>query len=783
MPRALHQEQVWVEKEKPSLHAALLPAVPQAIKQQPVPQPCVVASSAYQHPPPLHAQLQKPQPQPPHQPTRKDSSTSLSTEGGSVNGGSSNVSLGSVNGGVSGASAISIVTSGTASSRQQQSAQHAPHPASSSSRKPAAPAVAVAGPGLAAPPAVALAPPALVQQVASGTMVASAAPAPVAAGVVALGTAVGPAHGLNSAEWKLMEMLCLMDQHMQQLRETQQGLVGTVELACRRALGHRFGRLMLVGSAALRVETPGSDVDVVCFTRRIGPHEPSGMPAPILREIHWALTELISQYGETGPQLHMELIDDARVPILRVMWGPAGSLCAVDVSVDQLRPVDHVRWFQRVGAAPKPQTPPPAAAPLVTLTLRCAKWWLRQRQIPRTKEGGLPTLAWLLMAVHVCSLPETHEQAIISSQRPMAALLAAMTAFFKYYAAPSGVGCTEGFDGVLSFTADGSSSEFQRRDPSAKKASGTPWAEFSILDPTRQGAERLDLAPRLMTATQLLLGFELLRACQRLQAVPRGVETTPGESRRLLDEVFGPLPEGTNELPSHIMQPGLGAILVCGEVAKGVAEVEIAIIDRVRSRPGWQAPFLHRSDERSEVVARLCDVEERSNRCFERQTGNPVTLAPCHFVCRVGLDWDSNGRHFLIDAEGLTRFTAMRQYVRDMAARQQQLQQRSLQATPKAEEPTAVTLAAAVASAAAAQASVDAAATASEQPAVVHHAAPPAAPEVKSAALDTPKKSAAEATVVPVIALLPSPSRTRLLSAAAQPALADSTAANPAGQS
>merc|ERR1719310_1101431 len=137
---------------------------------------------------------------------------------------------------------------------------------------------------------------------------------------------------------------------------------------------------------------------------------------------------LVSQYADNGANFSMELIVDARVPILRVLWGPLSI--AVDISVDQSRPVDHVRWFQRVGAAPRP-----AVAPLVTLTLRCVKWWLRQRQVPRTKEGGLPTLAWLLMAVHVCSLPETHEQAIISGSRPMVALLAALTAFFMYYAA------------------------------------------------------------------------------------------------------------------------------------------------------------------------------------------------------------------------------------------------------------------------------------------------------------------------------------------------------------
>eukprot|EP00403_Amphidinium_massartii_P025432 CAMPEP_0178404112 /NCGR_PEP_ID=MMETSP0689_2-20121128/17712_1 /TAXON_ID=160604 /ORGANISM="Amphidinium massartii, Strain CS-259" /LENGTH=726 /DNA_ID=CAMNT_0020025079 /DNA_START=10 /DNA_END=2190 /DNA_ORIENTATION=+ len=270
----------------------------------------------------------------------------------------------------------------------------------------------------------------------------------------------------NSGEAFLMEMLSAMDRHMQQLRETQQALVGTVELACRRALEHNFGRLVLVGSAALRVETPGSDVDVVCFTQHDQTcPEAACLPVDNLRKVHYALWNMVnnvqSSDGQPPPPITMELIDDARVPILRVLWGYSGSQgshVAVDVSIDQTRPVEHIRWFQRVGAAPSPHAPQPVVAPLVTLTLRCVKWWLRQRQIPRTKEGGLPTIAWLLMAVHVCSLPSIHEQAKVIRSRPMGALLALLMAFFRHYTAP------QGLDGVLSFSPDGSSSQFRQHE-------------------------------------------------------------------------------------------------------------------------------------------------------------------------------------------------------------------------------------------------------------------------------------------------------------------------------
>eukprot|EP00435_Cladocopium_sp_Y103_P021536 s2249_g5.t1 len=98
----------------------------------------------------------------------------------------------------------------------------------------------------------------------------------------------------QSREVFLMEMLAAMDHHMHQLRETQQGLVATVEEACKTALKGHFGRLVLVGSAALRVETPGSDVDAV------------GLPVTVLRRVHWSLKELLRQSANYPTYLSTE---------------------------------------------------------------------------------------------------------------------------------------------------------------------------------------------------------------------------------------------------------------------------------------------------------------------------------------------------------------------------------------------------------------------------------------------------------------------------------------------
>jgi DNA polymerase sigma len=206
----------------------------------------------------------------------------------------------------------------------------------------------------------------------------------------------------SSAEAYLGELLVSIDRHSQQAWRVQGALLTTLDLACRRALGDNFDGLVLVGSAALLVTTPGSDLDVVCFTR--SPDDclmiPKNSPRKALQRVHQELKELEDLNGD----FRLDFLQDARVPILRVYLGCEENCTTVDILVDQKRPVDHLRWFEQVGAAPRPAAPAPYVTPLVTLTLRCVKWWLKQREIPRTKEGGLPTLVWLLLAVHSCSL-------------------------------------------------------------------------------------------------------------------------------------------------------------------------------------------------------------------------------------------------------------------------------------------------------------------------------------------------------------------------------------------
>lgn len=218
---------------------------------------------------------------------------------------------------------------------------------------------------------------------------------------------------------------------------------------------------------------------------------------------------------------------------------------------------------------------------------------------------------------------------------------------------------------MLKFTADGASSQFRLGDKRSL------WSEFSVLDPTREGAESLELAPRLPPATQVLLSYELRRAHQRLQRMPKDSEASFGESRQLLSEIFEPLAEGTYSLPSHAVQ-GIPVLLLWSEEETGVCEVHLGILDRIVPRPGWSAPFLHRTDDRSELHARLHDVDERTGRCHRRKKNSALILCPCHFICTVVLEKDgSHGRNMRLDQEGLERFVSTKQYLKELRLRQE----------------------------------------------------------------------------------------------------------------
>jgi hypothetical protein len=448
----------------------------------------------------------------------------------------------------------------------------------------------------------------------------------------------------TSAEVFISEALALMDGHARKLHCARNALIAIVETAARQALGMNFDRLVLVGSTALCIETPGSDLDIVCFTRDLM----GAMSVDHLRNIHWALQELIHSWGEQESLLRLGLIDDARVPILQV-WCPGADL-AMDISVDQTLPVDHVRWFRENGAAPR-LDPPPLVAPPITLVLRCVKWWLRHRRIPRMKEGGFPTIVWLLMALHAvrCSVSLPFD----AVSRPMATLLVALHAFFEKYST------WKGLHGAIVFSPDGS--EFHPH----KETHAAPWVEFSVMDPTRQGAESLDLAPRIAPATMLLLVHEIRRAARRLPSLQ---ETNYGDGRQALEEIFTEVPETQNQLPVCLSDSteAYGVMILYGE---GVGRVEVGLVNSIIPRAGWTAPFLHRRDDRSSVQVHLLDAEDRTTR-FHSRRKPPVVICPCQFICRVIMWWDTQSKAWAVTPDSWERYQEIKRSHAEIRHRQ-----------------------------------------------------------------------------------------------------------------
>lgn len=512
----------------------------------------------------------------------------------------------------------------------------------------------------------------------------------------------------DAGEVHLAEMLATMDTHLHCLRATQQRLVNLVELACRQALCNRFGRLVLVGSVALCAETPGSDVDVVCFTRNpdADPDAPTIPPGenPVemqtrreqLRKVMQHLQFFIGvNYMTEGLRGYsIEFLEDARVPVLRLSWGLPEQAIAIDLLMDQRRPLEHVRWFQAVQACPSEkwlrEPKQLSKTPLVTVLLRCVKWWLRQRQIPGTKEGGLPTISWLLLALNTFFLPETQNEVGTGEKPEMAALAAALLAFFRQYSSPGSL------HGVLRFGSDSITNRKPSRDfrPTATKCD-SPWADLVVLDPVVSDQD-INLVPTITPATQLLVVHELQRAAQCLEAIapsssslstPRDTIDAVAEHQAVMYEIEGQtqtssgssssntdtealfegLPLLKNSLPSST-QDSIGALMLQGDPTKGVGTLEVVVIEKIVSRCGWSARFLHRNDQSSEIHARLCEVTEVIDgktgeslvTCQPRKDGL-VVLCPCHFICMLELERNhAEGCKYKLCEEDRDRFRSMR---------------------------------------------------------------------------------------------------------------------------
>lgn len=445
-------------------------------------------------------------------------------------------------------------------------------------------------------------------------------------------------HQRDPAEVGIADMIAYMSQVAYERYPARAKLFETVQLAASDALAGHFARFALVGSTALGIDTPDSDLDAVAFTQPV--EDDAGCvalpPSPVE-----TLRCVAGRLCAADPTLQLQLVDCTRVPVLTVVT--ADGQHSLDLTVDEPLGERHVMWFQSQYSDPDPipaplyqvPVPPPDAWAhgLEAAVLRCVKWWLRRRGVPVAKEGGYPSVVWTLMVIHVlrCSIYVNSRPGADTRDRARDCL-AAMAAFFDRFA-------EGGLAGTLCF-ASGKGAEFwpQQQLADAPLAPG----DFSVLDPTTTcessaawGIEPLELAPRISPATQLLHAYELRRA-QILSAaalmlgdgggdwVPPRFET----GGAALQELFAEVGESVNVLPSVKGPEPRGAVVFAD------GRLHFGLVEEIRPKPGWCASFLHRRDACSGFLLHLCDVDTVTGSVRKR-VGLHATrwFHPCDFVC------------------------------------------------------------------------------------------------------------------------------------------------------
>lgn len=371
----------------------------------------------------------------------------------------------------------------------------------------------------------------------------------------------------TAAEESLQHILARLQDESAQLSPLREWLFNTVRDAAKEALGENFERMTLVGSVALQIDIPASDVDAVTFTTRA---------VEGIQALHATAAAL----REQEPTLNVQVIATARVPILMV--STADHAVRMDMSVNQKLPDEHARWVGDLKVFKEEQQ-------IARDFLRSVKYWHSQRQIPGTKEGGYPALAWLFLALHVLTV---HARGTSStSQRPLKLL----KEFFSLID-------TDSMDGGA-MTSDPTS----WCAPPTWRTQGF-WPFPSIQDPvtnmtnmTNSGGPHGPHGAHFLTheipaATQLLYAAEFRRARVLIAAAERtGSSIAP---------LFEPRDRATS-LP--VAYDGNIVLILKGGKIWAVEPLAVRQL-----RGGWKAPFLHRCDCQSQVRARVHGVDGRT---------------------------------------------------------------------------------------------------------------------------------------------------------------------------
>ncbi|CEM36833.1 unnamed protein product [Vitrella brassicaformis CCMP3155] len=432
------------------------------------------------------------------------------------------------------------------------------------------------------------------------------------------------------------------------------------------------------GSTAWGVETRHSDLDVVLLVNDVRRY---GEGKVVLQTISRALQQMrtrpeadatplsvsnsrqegdgaSAQHGEdetTGvtPPSHAssydplellrtcqcQFVESARVPILSLRT--ESVIC--DVSVNTENSIRHTAFFQSVLKH----------RPGLRQVMRLLKQWMKARRLPGMKDGGLPSICWMLLAVTFCDTSANHE-----------GLASQFTSCFRRFGSREQLTMTistlvaSGSHGTVQLTKD--LDDVAARILSPQNHGGV-WDELTTIeDPAAiPGADPpADLAARVSAATWLVYLWEIHRVNRLLD------EGRQAGSGSAITEVLKEEGMDLYTLPSVIADmppadwPGMfGVILAEGYLR--VVRVERVCVDW---ETWWSKDFVSRRDVRSVVHGRLYSIAKApnlgeipeihqpggdeggkpafslvrvSNEALGNGRGVPLLFSPCQWVCRL----------------------------------------------------------------------------------------------------------------------------------------------------
>ncbi|PFH33361.1 hypothetical protein BESB_085600 [Besnoitia besnoiti] len=214
-----------------------------------------------------------------------------------------------------------------------------------------------------------------------------------------------PKSTFSSPPHQVCRILLLSEQLLQQLlhhvtpsasaRDEKRLLYNSLVHFVHNILGSEVS-LYLAGSTAYDVDAAGSDLDVVLLDRSSPSTDARGILQHLRAMIEAVQQQLLhsgeSALGSDWPlrSVQLQLVDSARVPILTLRTPDASVVC--DISVNTSNSIWHSEFFSFV-LQQRPQLRP---------LMRLLKVWVRNRKLPTMKEGGLPSIVWMMLAVHLC---------------------------------------------------------------------------------------------------------------------------------------------------------------------------------------------------------------------------------------------------------------------------------------------------------------------------------------------------------------------------------------------